>query len=126
MVVVIAALLLTAACTAAPPPDRALPGTVTADKSTCARPEDREDPRCMGRVGATAMTSWLTVRPIVNRVFVEMLGESSCALDEEATLREFSGAAMGMRLETSRSNPAGPAPGLRLRLRAPTFWRDAP
>jgi HAD superfamily hydrolase (TIGR01509 family) len=50
--------------------------------------------------------------PIVNRVFVEMLGELGCRLDYEATLREFSGAAMRTRLETSQqrfgwSPPAG-------------------
>src|SRR6266540_4921742 len=50
--------------------------------------------------------------PIVNRVFVEMLGELGYALDYEATLREFSGAAMRTRLETNQqrlgwSPPAG-------------------
>jgi phosphoglycolate phosphatase len=50
--------------------------------------------------------------PIVNRVFVEMLGELGYRLDYEATLREFSGAAMRSRLETSQqrfgwSPPAG-------------------
>jgi beta-phosphoglucomutase-like phosphatase (HAD superfamily) len=39
--------------------------------------------------------------PIVNRVFVEMLGELGYGLDYEATLREFSGAAMRTRLETN-------------------------
>jgi phosphoglycolate phosphatase len=37
--------------------------------------------------------------PIVNRVFVEMLGELGYLLDYEATLREFSGAARGTRLK---------------------------
>jgi phosphoglycolate phosphatase len=40
--------------------------------------------------------------PIVNRVFVEMLGELGYRLDYEATLREFSGAAMRTRLEASQ------------------------
>lgn len=37
--------------------------------------------------------------PIVNRVFVEMMGELGYHLDYEATLREFSGAARGTRLK---------------------------
>jgi HAD superfamily hydrolase (TIGR01509 family) len=50
--------------------------------------------------------------PIVNRVFVEMLSELGYALDYEATLREFSGAALSTRLETTQqrlgwSPPAG-------------------
>ncbi|HEV8716949.1 MAG TPA: HAD family hydrolase [Candidatus Binatia bacterium] len=50
--------------------------------------------------------------PLVNRVFVEMLGELGYRLDYEATLREFSGAVMSTRLAISQqrlgwSPPAG-------------------
>jgi HAD superfamily hydrolase (TIGR01509 family) len=39
--------------------------------------------------------------PIVNKLFVDMLGERGYALDYEATLREFSGGSMDTRLAIS-------------------------
>ena len=60
--------------------------------------------------------------PIVNQVFVDMLGELGYTLDYEATLREFSGGSMGGRLATSSqrlgwSPPAGFVADFNRRLR---------
>ena len=48
--------------------------------------------------------------PLVNRLFVDMLAERGYDLDYDATLREFSGAAMTTRLETSRRRLGWPVP----------------
>jgi HAD superfamily hydrolase (TIGR01509 family) len=48
--------------------------------------------------------------PIVNRVFVELVGEDGLALDLAATLREFSGGAMAARLAAIGARHGWPTP----------------
>lgn len=48
--------------------------------------------------------------PIVNRLFVEMLGERGFSLDYEQVLREFSGASMASRLDAMRHRLAWATP----------------
>jgi HAD superfamily hydrolase (TIGR01509 family) len=49
--------------------------------------------------------------PIVNRVFVEMLGELGFVLDVQATLKEFCGASMASRIELNQRRLGWKAPG---------------
>jgi HAD superfamily hydrolase (TIGR01509 family) len=69
--------------------------------------------------------------PIINRVFVEMLGELGFSLDYAEVLREFSGASMNHRLETMESRlgwrrPADFVAGYQARIQAAVERELAP